>query len=645
MCGITGIYSVNDKVTVEEKNLLSMREVLIHRGPDDKGLYVSPDKKIGFGFRRLAIIDLTQAGNQPMSNENGSLWLVFNGEIYNYSEIKKELIRKGHSFKSKTDSEVLLHLYEEKKEKCLEDLNGMFAFALWDEKNQRLFAARDRIGIKPFYYYYKDGVFIFGSEIKAILAHPLVKRELNLEAVSHYLTFACAPAPFTLFHNIYKLPAGYYLILDSRGQLKIQRYWSPYNNQECKGISRADLESWFIEKTKLLLSDSIAKQMVSDVPFGCFLSGGIDSSANAILMSKMMGAPVETFSIGYKGFPEFDEFQYSRKIADILGSKKHELLIGQDEFLNWLPQLAYYADDPNGDWVCLPVYYLAKLFRENGVIMGQVGEGSDELFNGYGRDLVFFNFWKNYWRYLEKFPAFIKKIPYVLSAWLPWSSLDFYKELLRRLSYGKPLFFGGANAFSAYDKQFLLTKKFKKQLPVNISDSIVENIYASLDQGGQSNNFDFLQKYLYLELNLRLPELLLMRVDKMTSINSIEARVPFLDHRLVELAFSIPQDIKVKNNTNKYILKKALVDILPKEILERKKQGFGAPVSEWLIKDQKVQNRLVNIITNSHIKEVEIFDYSSIEKLLNQHLSRKCDNSFKIWNLVTLCLWYDEWMV
>mgnify|MGYP000852734767 CR=1 FL=1 len=641
MCGLTGIYSTNDKVKVEEKTLVSMRDTLVHRGPDDQGLYISPERKIGFGFRRLAIIDLTSAGNQPMSNEDGSVWLVFNGEIYNYTAIKNALIKRGHSFKSKTDSEVLLHLYEEKQEKCLEDLNGMFAFAIWDSKRQTLFAARDRVGIKPFYYYYKNGIFIFGSEIKAITAHPLVKRELNLEAVSHYLTFACTPAPFTLFNDINKLPAGYYLVLDASGKLQIQRYWSPAGALTDQEFPQKDLEEFFIEKTKELLSDSIAKQMVSDVPFGCFLSGGIDSSSNAILMSKMLGAPVETFSLGYKDYPEFDEFQYSRLVAEMLGSKKHELLIGQTEFLDWLPQLAYYADDPNGDWVCLPVYYLAKLFRDNGVIMGQVGEGSDELFNGYKRDLVFFNFWKNYWRYLEKFPAFIKKIPYSMVAWLSASSLDFYKELLRRLAYGQPLFFGGANAFSAYDKQFLFTKNFRNQLPINISDYVVKNIYDSL---GPENNFDFLQKYLYLELNLRLPELLLMRVDKMTSINSIEARVPFLDHRLVELAFSIPQDIKVKNNTSKYILKKALTDILPKEILERKKQGFGAPVSQWLIQDKRVQDKLINIIKNSHLQETGIFNYSYIDKILNQHLAQKGDNSFKIWNFITLCLWYDQWL-
>jgi len=693
MCGITGIYIVNNPSEVQKDTLIKMRETLIHRGPDDSGLYISPNKKLGLGFRRLAIIDLSKAGNQPMTNEDKTLWLMFNGEIYNFQEIKEQLLKKGHQFKSKTDSEVLLHLYEEKGEKCLEDLNGMFAFVIWDEKQQKLFAARDRIGIKPFYYYYKDGIFLFGSEIKAILAHPFVKREPDLEGISHYLTFSCTPAPFTLFKNIKKLPPAHYLTLDKIGHLETHRYWQPFSSVIARDSSSVIAsepkasEAIYVSKVRELLQDSIKKQMVSDVPFGCFLSGGIDSSTNAVLMSQAMGSPVETFSISYKDFPQYDEFEYSRKIAQILGSKRYESLVGQEEFLAWLPKMAQYADDPNGDWVCFPVYYLAKLFRDNGVIMGQVGEGSDELFNGYDRDLIFYNFWKKFWRYAEKLPQFIKIIPYFLSKILPKNSLVLPKELLRRLAYHKPLFFGGANAFSAYDKQFLLTDAFKKQTPFNISDKVVENIYSDLSlqrdqsflslRGDQSllslrgglacagrrrptkqsqglplrqladrndNSFDFLQQYLYLELNLRLPELLLMRVDKMVSISSIEARVPFLDHRLVELAFSMPMELKLKNNTTKYILKKAVEGIIPDEIIYRKKKGFGAPVSEWLKEDKEIPDKLFNITKNSKIHKLGIFNYSYINRLISDHQANRHDNSFKLWNLITLSLWYDNWI-
>ena len=687
MCGITGIYIANNPSEIQKDTLIKMRETLIHRGPDDKGLYISSDKKLGLGFRRLAIIDLSKAGNQPMFNEDKKISLVFNGEIYNFQELKEKLIKKGHQFKSRTDSEVLLHLYEEKREKCLEDLNGMFAFVIWDEKQQKLFAARDRIGIKPFYYYYKDGVFLFGSEIKAILENPIVKREPDLEGISHYLTFACTPAPFTLFKNIKKLPSAHYLTLDKFGHLETHRYWQPFSSVIASDSSsviasdsspviarrpKAD-EAIFIQKTRELLKDSIKKQMVSDVPFGCFLSGGIDSSTNAGLMSQAMGKPVETFSISYKDFPQYDEFEYSRQIAEILGSKRHESLVGQQEFLEWLEKLAYYADDPNGDWVCFPVYYLAKMLRDNGVIMGQVGEGSDELFNGYERDLIYYNFYKKFWRYAEKLPRFIKIIPYFLSKILPKHSAVLPKELLRRLAYNKPLFFGGAAAFSTYDKQFLLTPAFKKQIPFDASDKIVEGIYSSMSdsviarseiprfRSGQASQslrlprppfsrsrndkaFDFLQQYLYMELNLRLPELLLMRVDKMVSISSIEARVPFLDYRLVELAFSIPQELKLKNKTTKYILKKAVEGIIPEEIIYRQKKGFGAPVSEWLKPKTEFSQKLIDLIQNSKIKRLNLFNYNYIDQLISDHQTGRHDNSFKLWNLIILSLWYDNWI-
>jgi len=640
MCGIAGIYIVNNPLTVKEETLVSMRDSLISRGPDDKGLYISKDKKLGLGFRRLSIIDLSKKGNQPMSNEDKSIYLVFNGEIYNFQELKEDLIIKGHHFKSRTDSEVIIHLYEEKREKCLDDLNGMFAFVIWDEKQKKLFAARDRIGIKPFYYYFKDGIFLFGSEIKAILKNPLVKREPDLEGISHYLTFASTPAPFTLFKDIKKLPAAHYLTLDNVSHLETKRYWSSKQNTEYRIPDAENKEEFYIQKIRSLLEDSIQKQMVSDVPFGCFLSGGIDSSTNAVLMSKAMGKPVETFSISYKDYPEFDEFKYSRKINELLKAKSHEARVGPEEFLDWIDKMADYSDDPNGDWVCFPVHYLAKMFKEDGVKMGQVGEGSDELFNGYDRDLVYFKFWKKFWRYLEKLPKFIKIIPYAISKLLPKHTATFPKELLRRLSYNKHLFYGGANAFTSYDKQFLLSASFKKQIPYDISDKVVEDIYQEI----QNIRLDFLQQSLYLELNLRLPELLLMRVDKMTSMNSIEARVPYLDHRLVELAFSIPQELKLKNNTTKYILKKAVEGIIPEEIIYRKKKGFGAPVSQWLRENEGVRNKIIDIIKNSKIQKLNLFDYEYIDRLLQDHLLKKRDNSFKIWNLTTLSLWADHWL-
>ncbi|MCD6568821.1 asparagine synthase (glutamine-hydrolyzing) [bacterium] len=649
MCGIVGIYKVNNSSEVSEKTLIEMRDTLTHRGPDDEGLYISSDRKLGLGFRRLAIIDLSPAGAEPMTNEDKSLWLVFNGEVYNFPELKKELIKKGHKFHSHTDAEVILHLYEERGEKLINELNGMYAFVLWDEKKKKLLAVRDRLGIKPFYYYFQQGVFIFASEIKALLKHSLLKKEPDLEGIFHYLTFACTPAPYTLFKNIRKLAPAHYLTLDKRGNMELKRYWSPASVLSSNlSLSEREQEQYFISKTRSLLQESIEKQMVSDVPFGCFLSGGIDSSTNAVLMSRAMGKPVETFSISFKDLPQYDEFVYSRKIAQILGSKRHEIVIGKEEFEQWLPQLAFYADDPNGDPVCFPVFYLSKLIRDSGVIMAQVGEGSDELFCGYNTYMEFIKIWRRYWRWGEKTPQFIKVIPYLLlNSLLSPQRLKLHKEFLRRLAQNKPLFYGGANAFSAYDKQFLLMPSFRKKIPPASSDVIIENVYKDLDN--QISNLgvgkvDFLQKMLYLELNIRLPELLLMRVDKMAMANSIETRVPFLDHRLVELAFSIPMKLKIKNDTTKYILKKAVKGIIPDEIINRPKKGFGAPVGEWMRDDSDIKDRLFVIIRHSKIKELNIFDYNYIENLISDHCNRRTDNSFRLWNLITLSLWYDKWM-
>ena len=640
MCGITGVYNLNKKATVSEEVVKKMRDTLVHRGPDSAGIYISSDEKIGLGFRRLAIIDLSQAGNQPMSNEDKTVWMVLNGEVYNFPGLKAALIQKGHTFKSHTDAEVVLHLYEEQGEKLVDDLNGMYAFVLWDEKKKKLLAVRDRLGIKPFYYYFKDNVFIFGSEIKAILEHPLVKREVDLEGISHYLTFACTPAPYTLFKDIHKLAPAQYLTLDQEGNLEINSYWSPVQNKE-KRIR--DQESHFIDKTRTLLKESIEEQMVSDVPFGCFLSGGIDSSTNAVLMSRAMGKPVETFSISFKDLSKYDEFPYSRKIAKLLDSRCYETVIGKKELKEWLSQLAYYADDPNGDPVCFPVYYLSKLVRDSKVIMAQVGEGADELFCGYGTYMQFIKIYTRYWKYLEKLPAFLRKIPYLLiQKLIPQNTLVLHKEFLRRLALGEPLFFGGANAFSAYDKKFLLKKDFQRKIPFDHSDRLIEDIYLRL--GKDNSQADFLQKMLYLELTIRLPELLLMRVDKMAMANSIETRVPFLDHRIVEMAFSIPMKLKIKNNTTKHILKKAVKGIIPDEIINRKKKGFGAPVGEWMRKESSISDSLVNIIRNSKIKELNIFNYDYIEQLITDHQNNRHNNSFRLWNLITLSLWYDQWI-
>mgnify|MGYP001577216397 FL=1 len=634
MCGIAGVFHFKNSNQTNENLLQRMSDTIAHRGPDDSGSYVSRNRKLGFGFKRLSIIDLSPAGHQPMTNETNDIWVMFNGEIYNFESLKKELQQKGHAFKSKTDTETIIHNYEEKGINAINDLNGMFAIALWDEKRQKLFLVRDRLGIKPLYYTIQNGSIIFGSEIKAILEHPGIKRKLNEKALFHYLTFSCCPAPFTLFEGIKKLPAGHYLEIDENG-VKETQYWDAITQKKTGN------EKYLTENIRELLKDSVNQQMVCDVPFGVFLSGGIDSSTNVALMTEARGKSVDSFSVNVKGLPKYDEFMWARKVADAFKSNHHEITVGAQDLMSFLPTLAANADDPNGDPVCFPLYYVSKLIRDSGVIMAQVGEGSDELFAGYNQYLLTVNFWKKWWKKLEKLPQPLKKLLFDLSKITKNPAYDLHKEQLRKLEAAEEFFWGGAIAFGEETKWDLMSEGFRSRMEGCSSFDVVKPYYDKIDS--EAPETDFLNRMIYLELKIRLPELLLMRVDKITMANSIESRVPFLDHRLVELAMQIPMNLKIKNNISKYILKEAVRGIIPNEIIDRKKQGFAAPVAEWLKNDLKTQ--LSEILMKSKIWEADLFNRKAVEKLIEDHQNGKADLSFKIWNLITLSLWFDRYMV
>mgnify|MGYP001601377583 CR=1 FL=1 len=642
MCGISGVFHFKNQNQTDENLLKRMSDTLVHRGPDDEGIYISKNRKLGFGFRRLSIIDLSPAGHQPMTNETGDVWVMFNGEIYNFESLKKELQQKGHAFKSKTDTETIIHNYEEKGINAINDLNGMFAIALWDEKRQKLFLVRDRLGIKPLYYTIQNGSIIFGSEIKAILEHPGIKRKLNEKALFHYLTFSCCPAPFTLFEGIKKLPAGHYLEIDENG-VKETQYWDAIGECLPQGGTKSPRfsEKYFTENIRELLKDSLNQQMVCDVPFGVFLSGGIDSSTNVALMTEARGKSVDSFSVNVKGLPKYDEFMWARKVADAFKSNHHEITVGAQDLMSFLPTLAANADDPNGDPVCFPLYYVSKLIRDSGVIMAQVGEGSDELFAGYNQYLLTVNFWKKWWKKLEKLPQPLKKLLFDLSKITKNPAYDLHKEQLRKLEAAEEFFWGGAIAFGEGTKWDLMSEGFRSRMEGCSSFDVVKPYYDKIDR--EAPETDFLNRMIYLELKIRLPELLLMRVDKITMANSIESRVPFLDHRIVELAMQIPMNLKIKNNISKYILKEAVRGIIPNEIIDRKKQGFAAPVAEWLKNDLKTQ--LSEILMKSKIWEADLFNRKAVEKLIEDHQNGKADLSFKIWNLITLSLWFDRYMV
>lgn len=611
MCGIAGVCHFKNSKRVDERTLIAMRDTLVHRGPDDAGTYFSSDRKVGLGTRRLKIIDLSEAGHMPMTDADGHVWITYNGEVYNFRELREELKKIGHSFRSTGDTEVILSAYLAWGPDFVKRLNGMFAFAIWDEKKHTLFAARDHMGIKPFYYALQGGTLYFGSEIKAILANQNVKRELDDGSLSHYLTFSSTPAPYTLFQNIKKLPAGHRLIVTTDGA-RVEEYWNPAD-----APLAPKREAEYIEEVRFLLHDSIRRQMVSDVPFGCFLSGGIDSSTNAKLMSEAMERPVETFSVGYKDFPEKNEFSYSRETAKSLGIVPHELLLDESHCETFLEKFATHADDPNGDPASFPIFWLSKFTKDSGVTVVQIGEGSDELFAGYE---VYHKALRaqERWGWLAHVPGAAALTKNFLPRGARW---NFARRLLR----GERPFWGLATAFEDRGK----------------SSDIVESWYRELES--KDAHADLLKQMTYVELKHRLPEFLLARADKMTMAHSVEGRVPFLDKRLVELALNIPSDIKLKGGTTKYVLKKAVEGIIPRETIARKKQGFGTPIPEWLRTESPLSKQMENIVMESKLKNAGLLDYEQVRNLFHMHRSRKADQSFKLWNLITLSLWYDRW--
>jgi len=637
VCGICGIFNcagTNFEVTAEL--ITHMRDTMIHRGPDDAGIYVSPDKKLGLGHRRLSIIDLSTMGRQPMCNEDGSAWITYNGEIYNHQKLRKELEAKGHRYKSHTDTETILHLYEEKGQDCVRNLEGMFAFVIWDNKKKRMLFARDRIGKKPLYYAIQDGQLIFASEIKAILKHPLIKRDIDTIALYHYLTLYVTPAPMTLFKGIKKLPPGYIMVCDKDGNIKQEQYWDAIVSEQKEEYP----EEYYIENIRSLLSESIEKRMMSDVPFGVFLSGGIDSSTNVALMARLMNRPVDTFSVGFKDQPAYNEFNYARQVAAEFKTNHHEVIIDHHDLMNYIPNLVYHQDEPLADWVCVPLYYVSKLARDNGTIVIQIGEGSDEIFFGYDGYMTYLNIYNNYWKPYIKMPGALRRAVYSLAS--PLSPLigkgPGLKELLRCAASGEELFWGGAIAFSEVQKKELMSNSINWQ-GLN-SFNIVRQPLAKIDS--QKPGADFMERMTYLELKHRLPELLLMRVDKITMSTSVEGRAPYLDQKLVEFAMGIPAKLKVKNGQTKYILKKAVEGIIPNNIIYRKKQGFSTPVKEWFAGE--LSRYMTDSILNSRLRERQFFDYAFIENMLKKQQYGKSDNSTRLWSLFNLSQWYDCWI-
>ncbi len=634
MCGIVGVLSfTNSAFRISEPCLTRMRDVMSHRGPDGAGIFVSDDRRLGLGFRRLAIIDLSERAMQPMSNEDGTLWVVFNGEIYNHAEIRAELERLGgHRWKTDhSDTEVILHAFEQWGIDCVQKFRGMFAIALWDTKQRQLWLIRDRIGVKPLYYSIHHGRITFASEIKALLEDPDQPRGVNEEALYYYLSFNATPAPLTLFSGIQKLAPGTWLKIKEDGHVQECRYWDVWDHtQPLTNVSEGEIAERILSE----LRTSVKLRKISDVPVGVFLSGGIDSSTNAALFSEGDGQPVNTFSIGYdKEYESYpSELPYARMIAQKVGADHHELLLKESDLLDSLPLIIRHQDEPLADPVCVPVYYVSKLARDSGVIVCQVGEGSDELFCGYP-------YWNSSLR-LQHLSNFLP-IPNSLRT-LGLAGLDFVErgrnasyrrqfscEVLRRALSKRPVFWGGAEVFSDSQKRRFLSPRLGKKFSELSSWEALRPIHQRFEERAWEPSP--LNWMTYLDLNLRLPELLLMRVDKMSMAASLEARVPFLDHKFVELAMSIPEAVKTRNGVLKYILKKSVRGVIPDELIDRKKQGFGVPVYEWYY--SKFGEYLTKEMKD-FCKDTDFFQFEGVSPFLKK----------RGWALLNLALWWKQYI-
>jgi asparagine synthase (glutamine-hydrolysing) len=630
MCGIAGVLAFESSAfRVTEPLVTRMRETMRHRGPDGGVTWVEPEGRVGLGHRRLSIIDMSPCAAQPMCNEDASVWVVFNGEIYNHADLRRELAAAGHRFRTDhSDTEVLLHGFEEWGIDLVHRLRGMFAFGLWDGRARTLWLVRDRIGIKPVYYSVHHGRVTFASEIKALLQDPDQKRAVDEEAFFHYLSFLTTPAPQTMFDGIRKLPAGTWLKVSSDGVIEERRYWDVWDETSpLDGASDEELAARVLEELKT----SVALRKISDVPVGVFLSGGIDSSTNAALFADGEARAIDTFSIGFgREFHTYrNELADARRTAAHVGSNHHEHSLTLDEILEFIPRMVQLQDEPIGDPVCVPLFYLAKLARESGVVVCQLGEGADELFIGY----------PNWLHALDRQRLDDMPIPrpfkHAAAAALRAAGYGhaWQYEYLRRASLGQPLFWSGADAFSEFQKERVLSTRLRKRFAGFTSYEAIRPIHdrfmaAAVDRSP-------LAWMTYVDLQLRLPELLLMRVDKMTMGVGLEARVPFLDHRLVGLAVSIGSDRKIKNRSLKYLIKKAVRGLVPDEVIERRKQGFGVPVEELF--DGRVATMATEEL-HRFCADTDLLDRAGVDELIRRR------QGTQLWYLLNAALWWREYV-
>lgn len=642
MCGIVGLYNFGGSTEASARDrdrslVLEMRDAIKHRGPDDGGLWQSEDGRVVLGHRRLSIVDLSPAGHQPMSNEDGTVWITFNGEIYNHAELRESLrLDDRHKFRSRSDTEVIVHLYEERQAAVVEALDGMFAFGVWDAGRRRLVLARDRMGKKPVYYTVAGGRLLFASEIKALLGHPDVARRLDLVALNEYLTFSNVPEPKTLFEGIRKLPAGHTLVCDHSGNLTVSRYWSPLDGPPwTPPASRAEAA----ERVRGLVKQAVKKRLMADVPVGAFLSGGVDSSTNVALMSQLVSTPLQTFTVEFTGFgpaENFHDVPYARQVAARFGCNHTEVQVTAAEALAYVPEMVQNQDEPLGDPACLPMHFVSRAAHQAGIKVVLVGEGSDEVFCGYPDFPKLLQTYNGRWSQLRRMPQFVRRAVKrgAELAGAPSGRVD----VLRRAAEDEPLYLGLDVVFFDWEKAELYTPEGKRAMPRKAADTI-SAYYREIHE--RRPDADFSQQMSYIELRNRLPELLLMRVDKFSMAHSLEARAPFLDHQLATYALSLPARMKMDGERTKAVLKDAARDWLPEDVIERQKQGFRVPLPAWLRGELAPWGE--DLLRRSPLRKLGILDFDHITELWRRHREGVADHSFDLWCLINLSGWYEHW--
>jgi len=627
MCGICGKLIFKNNIPAPD-TIRAMCKTIQHRGPDDEGVYTAPH--IGLGQRRLSIIDLDHGACPPLTNEDRTVWLAFNGEIYNFQELRNQLLARGHRFTTNSDTEVIIHLYEDEGVNCLQKLRGMFAFALWDQKRELLFCARDRMGEKPFCYTLTPQSFVFGSEIKAITADPEVSISPDYQAIDQYLTYQFVPSPLTAFKGIKRLRPGEYLTCDLKGNVKTQRYWEPPLPNHCNA-SQEDIETELLQR----LRNSVKGRMIADVPLGAFLSGGIDSATVVALMAQESARPVKTFTIGFEE-EAFNELPYARLLAERYGTEHQEMII-KPNAAEVLPLLVHHYNEPFADSSALPTYYVSKMTRQH-VTVALSGDGADELFAGYDSYPIILD-----WNKWNKWPHWQRKLiaeggrgllgifPYNNNAARICRGLAMFEAenvKARRLLLGTTL--------KPEEKRLAYTPFFREliSMPPISSDPLSDYPWKV--------GMDDLEWLMRHDQNFYLPDCLMVKTDIASMANGLEVRCPFLDHELVEFAAKIPSKLKRDASGGKLILKSAVKDLLPLEILNKPKTGFAIPIAKWF------RNELAPILKDTLLDEKSkrrgLIDQKLLHKMVYEHIEGRRDWSNRLWAFLFLELWFREFI-